>query len=444
MVKSRDTDVGLSFLETEGYPDRVPFHPPALYPEILGDQTDLENSVYAGIRDLLLHLGMDSAHQGTAKWSPFRDIVKPGMTVFIKPNTVRHYNTAKKDVLSIITHGSILRPILDYVCKALEGNGRIIVGDSQVIFGDFDKAYEHSQIGSLLEWYRTQTEIPIECFDLRINRGVRTYLFGKWGRVKVEQDPRGYQIVDLAERSCFEGVDPLSLRIGVCSYREMRKYHAPGKHQYLFPKSFLESDVVINISKLKTHRRTGVTLAIKNFMGIPSLKDSLPHYMIHSPEDGGDQYIYPSRRKKVATWMHDRIQTTPYIPEKFLWAVAKKLLWNTGRILPYRDDIYEAMWWGNDTLWRTLTDLNRAVRYADKEGVLHDAPQRSFFGLIDGVVAGEKNGPVDLLIDNARTNPPDASPGRPYESPHDEKAKSSTQTDCLRPEIDFRRSYLEF
>jgi len=139
-----------------------------------------------------------------------------------------------------------------------------------------------------------------------------------------------------------------------------------------------------------------VTLAIKNFMGIPALKDSLPHWINGSPEEGGDQYINPCLRKRIGTWMHDRVQTTPFIPVKFFWAATKKILWNSHKIFPFKDDIFEAMWYGNDTIWRTLFDLNRGIRYADKKGKLQDQPQRTFFGLIDGIIAGERDGPVGV------------------------------------------------
>jgi hypothetical protein len=227
-------------------------------------------------------------------------------------------------------------------------------------------------------------------------QGVRTYLYGKWGRQKVERDPRGYRFVDLGDMSCFKDIDPGKLRIAIASYRNMIKHHSNGKHEYLFPQSVLDSDVIINIPKLKTHRRTAVTLAIKNFMGMPAWKDTLPHFMVGSPEQGGDQYINPSRRKEIGTWLHDQIQSNPFIPVKFAYAIIKKILWNSSLVVPFKDDIFEAMWPGNDTLWRTLMDLNRAVIFADREGRIQPAPQRKYFALMDGFIAGEKNGPVGV------------------------------------------------
>ena len=388
--------VGLNFSAIVEYPKTIPFHPSERYPEYERSEIHPENGIYGAIRHVLYQTGLDKANFGTPEWNPFGNLIVPGQTVFIKPNTVRHYHTEGGDVLSIINHASVLRPILDYVVKALRGKGRIIIGDSQVIFGRFDKAYETSQIDQLLHWYRDQVSIPIECFDLRMVRGVRTYLYGKWGRKKVEHDPRGYRFVNLGSMSCFEGIDPNCLRIAIASYKNMIKHHSNGQHEYLFPQSVLDSDTIISIPKLKTHRRTAVTLGIKNFMGIPSWKDTLPHFMVGSVSEGGDQYINPSRRKKICTRLHDEIQSNPYVPVKFACALVKKIIWNSHKIVPFEDDIFEAMWYGNDTLWRTLLDLNRAVIFADRNGKIQDRPQRKFFGIIDGFIAGEKNGPVGV------------------------------------------------
>jgi uncharacterized protein (DUF362 family) len=387
--------VALKFITPAAYPKRHPYPPPQNYPEFTAGETDPANQVYAGLRDLLRRLGLDPARFGTPDWNPFGDFIKPGMTVFIKPNTVVHEHAQGKDIFGVINHASVVRPVLDYVCKALGGQGRIVLADCQLYMSDFDKAMKASGIGDLLTWYRTQTSIPIENFDLRMNKGCRTYLYGRWGREKIEHDPRGYRFVDLAERSCFHGIDPLRLRIAVASYKNMRKHHTKTKHEYLFPQSLLDSDVVISLPKLKTHRRTGITLALKNFMGIPSLKDSLPHFTVGAVCEGGDQYINPSWRKEVGTFLHDQIQANPFIPIKFVCAVTKRLLWESNRIIPFKDDIFEAMWQGNDTVWRTLHDLNRIIMYSDREGRVQPRQQRTILSLIDGVVGGEGDGPLE-------------------------------------------------
>jgi hypothetical protein len=251
-----------------------------------------------------------------------------------------------------------------------------------------------SQIDKLLEWYKGRTDIPIECFDFRIYRRVRTWLYGEWGRKKVQADPRGYKTVDLGPYSNFRDVDPRILRINVASHKEMYRAHSEGRHEYVFPNSVLEADAIISIPKMKTHRRTAVTLGIKNFMGLPAWKDTLPHFRIGCPEEGGDQYPNRSWRKRIHTRVRDWAETTEWTPAKFLWTSTDKAIWATRWIYPFKDNVNQAMWYGNDTLWRTLLDINRAVFYSDKSGKLCDTIQKKYFCLIDGIVGGEKDGPI--------------------------------------------------
>jgi uncharacterized protein (DUF362 family) len=395
-----DKRVAVAFTGLKAYPATAPFDPPEKYPEYALAGVDPGNQVYGWVREVLSRAGLDQDNYGAPQWNPLGDIVQPGMTVLIKPNTVSHMHEEGKEYFSVVIHPAVLRPVLDYVCLALRGRGKIIVADSQVLFGHFEEAMAASGIDRLLAWYRKQASVPIECFDLRTVRGVRTWMYGKWGRKPVNQDPLGFQVVDLKDESFFRDIDPKRLRIAIASHKKMHEHHSGGRHEYVFPRSVLEADAIINIPKLKTHRRTAITLALKNFMGLPASKACLPHFRTGSVEEGGDQYIYPSWRKRACLVLHDQIQTRSLIPLKFTFAVVKKALWDTHKVIPFKDNVYEAMWYGNDTLWRTLLDINRIVFYADKQGTLRDTPQRANFCLIDGIVGGEGNGP---LSPNPRT-----------------------------------------
>jgi uncharacterized protein DUF362 len=61
------------------------------------------------------------------------------------------------------------------------------------------------------------------------------------------------------------------------------------------------------------------------------------------------------------------------------------------------DTVRSGNWYGNDTTWRMAIDLNRLLLYVDADGVLHDRPVRRFLSLVDGIVAGEGNGPLDPI-----------------------------------------------
>ena len=84
------------------------------------------------IRDLFLNLGMDYENYDKPEWNPLKDIVSPGDIVLLKPNMVLHeHNDGPEfDLFSVITHPSIVRAVADYAVIALQGNGRIIIGDA--------------------------------------------------------------------------------------------------------------------------------------------------------------------------------------------------------------------------------------------------------------------------------------------------------------------------
>ena len=54
----------------------------------------------------------------------------------------------------------------------------------------------------------------------------------------------------------------------------------------------------------------------------------------------------------------------------------------------------EGSWYGNDTIWRTVLDINKIMLYADKKGILKDRKQRTILNIADMIVAGEKEGPM--------------------------------------------------
>jgi len=56
---------------------------------------------------------------------------------------------------------------------------------------------------------------------------------------------------------------------------------------------------------------------------------------------------------------------------------------------------FEGSWYGNDTVWRTILDINRILFYADRAGKICDKPQRNVLYVVDGVVAGEGEGPLE-------------------------------------------------
>jgi hypothetical protein len=54
-------------------------------------------------------------------------------------------------------------------------------------------------------------------------------------------------------------------------------------------------------------------------------------------------------------------------------------------------------WYGNDTLWRMVLDLNKILLYANGDGTLredHWHNAKRYFTIVDGIYAGEGDGPL--------------------------------------------------
>jgi hypothetical protein len=57
--------------------------------------------------------------------------------------------------------------------------------------------------------------------------------------------------------------------------------------------------------------------------------------------------------------------------------------------------IMEGSWHGNNTLWRSILDLNNIIFFADKEGKIQKTKQRKYLTIIDGVIGTDGEGPMD-------------------------------------------------
>ncbi|MGQ9919615.1 MAG: hypothetical protein ACUVS7_19650 [Bryobacteraceae bacterium] len=59
---------------------------------------------------------------------------------------------------------------------------------------------------------------------------------------------------------------------------------------------------------------------------------------------------------------------------------------------PYH--LVEGSWYGNDTCWRMVLDLNRILFYGRPDGSMGDTPRQRILSLTDAVVCGEGEGPL--------------------------------------------------
>jgi hypothetical protein len=175
---------------------------------------------------------------------------------------------------------------------------------------------------------------------------------------------------------------------------EMMLHHNKNKNEYMIPNSVLNADVIINLPKLKSHCKAGMTCALKNLIGIAGSKDWLPHHRVGSLEEGGDEYLHKSIRKSILTRLAEKRDVTTEIYYLIPIKLLHHLIYATKWIFPYRDQYFAGSWYGNDTIPRTTIDLNKIIFYSDKSGILKDKIQRTMFIIVDAIIAGEKEGPL--------------------------------------------------
>jgi hypothetical protein len=211
---------------------------------------------------------------------------------------------------------------------------------------------------------------------------------------KLPGDPLGSTQVRLDGDSEFVGFDGCGHLYGA-SYdtAETNLHHTEGRHEYLLCRTPMDADVFINIPKLKTHKKVGLTCSLKNLVGINANKNWLPHYTEGTPDLGGDQFSKVTRRARLEhKWMSaikSFLRNRPNVSRLFV--PVKKV----GRVFfgDTQSVVRSGNWYGNDTCWRMTLDLNKCLWFFDGEGQPRADPRR-YLSVIDGVVGGEGNGPM--------------------------------------------------
>ena len=388
--------------EDSAYPSsHYNYNPDTLYPEYQWSSSAIskgKNNIYEMVRNCLIGLKMDVNNVNTKKWNPFGELIKEGDTVVIKPNWVMHYNENKKitenSLECLITHPSVARAVTDYCLIALNGTGRIIIGDAPMQGCDLEKLIEISGYKELFSFY-AQRSINIHPTDFRqfstIVDNNKVLIGRKYNSSEVLE-------VELSSRSRLYSQSSVQKQYKVSDYNEKitNKYHHNGKHTYLINKEVLSSDVVINLCKPKCHRLAGITAALKNLVGITYDKTCLPHRTIGSKSQGGDEYLYNSLIKKMIGMVLYRKMV---FEEHNKHRLSQVMRYTYGLLYYFmkglsKDKYLMGGWYGNDTIWRTVLDLYHILLYADKNGVVLESKQRRVFNLADMIISGERNGPV--------------------------------------------------
>ena len=312
------------------------------------------------------------------------------LAALVKPNLVLHETTVQGLVmcsLPSLTLRSVVSELL------LTDPSEIHVGDAPIQSCNFDHLLHRTGLGS---WAK---ELATERRPVHGNPGFSTHhgqlLNGNGVATENKVDVRHYALFDLGRDSLLEPVTTIEPRFRVTCYdpRLLASTHSPGRHQYLICHDILDADVVVNLPKLKMHKKAGITNALKNLVGINGNKEYLPHHRIGGSKDSGDCYPGKSHLKEAIERIYDFQNVSPTGVRSRLVAPLLRPLVKLLSIAGDETGI-EGSWSGNDTVWRMSLDLSRILIYGRVDGTMSDTPQRTVLHICDGIIAGQGNGPL--------------------------------------------------
>jgi len=393
--------------DVDQYPSEVPFNPTNHYPEfkmvkkhVIGTKN---NGVYEAIRKILLDSYPIGKGEKPETWNPFKLLVPEGGVVTIKPNMVRHWNENEHgSIYSVITHWSVVRPLIDYSLLAIGPKGKVFVGDAPHWDCDYDKLAKILSINTFSEYYQQYAPNQVHFIDFRPEWFESSGVVKTKHSIKLKGDPNGYVLFNLGEHSMFNDPKLDSKLFYGSGYdnKQTIEAHSNGKHEYLIAGSTVKCDLFINVPKLKTHHLLGLTVAMKNLVGINGDKNYLPHFRKGFIDKGGDQY--PKKTLNLLIRYFILSNLLPILAKSYflskLWGKFLKIVHKRGGKNPYAG----GAWIGNDTVWRMTLDLNRLLLFSDKNGSLDSKISRNTINIVDGIQSGEGEGP--MCVDDKHTN----------------------------------------
>lgn len=318
--------------------------------------------------------------------------------IVVKPNWVQEWHEYRKDVWKpVITNPAILLCLLECLAKRITGRATICVCDAPHTYADFEAILGRGDFQSRFQALTAHyPHITFELLDLRREVWLRKEEVVVERLVNAE-DPRGYVRADLGENSLFYR-HPGEGRFYGADYDAtvVNSHHHGLIQEYLLAGTPMACDLFINVPKMKTHKKTGITCCLKNLVGINGDKNWLPHHTEGSPDTCGDEFPRRSLESRIESQAKQLGRTVAMkIPVLGTWLYRK--MRNTGKQLLGDSDsvIRNGNWAGNDTCWRMALDLNRALLYANTDGTWRDQfHPKTYLAIVDGIVGGEGNGPL--------------------------------------------------
>src|SRR6185369_9413073 len=285
---------------------------------------------------------------------PLGQVIKAGAKVVIKPNFVMHENSGLGGMPPLLTHQSLVQAATR--AALLANPAEVMIGDAPIQGCDFDLLLKNAELD---DWSKSLQRQDTRFKGIRdFRRTVAKFVDGvRIAEENVQSEDR-FVLFDLGAESLLEPItdENSSFRVTCYDPRLMAKTHAPGCHRYLIAREILEADVVVNLPKLKTHMKAGITCALKNLIGINGNKEYLPHHRIGGRDLGGDCYPGSSDLKRALEFIHDRQNMTKSHAAGRMWRTAANQFYRLLRLQGDRLGI-EGSWSGNDTIWRTCLDL---------------------------------------------------------------------------------------
>lgn len=323
--------------------------------------------------------------------------IRPGETVVLKPNWIKEYDERYREPghwEHVVTHPVVIEAVARWAAGQLEGRGAVILCDAPQTDSSFETIRSWCGLDDLVErLIRDYPGVRFALLDLR-PEAWKTVDGVTVSKRELPGDPRGSTRVALNEASEFVGFHGEGRLYGA-SYdmAETNRRHQGAIHEYLLCRTPMDADVLINIPKLKTHKKVGVTCALKNLVGINADKNWLPHHTEGTPDSGGDQFPAATAKARLEhRWMgaaKRRFKEHPAL--SWILVPAKK----AGRLIfgDTQKVVRSGNWHGNDTCWRMVLDLNKCLFHFNGAGERRTNPLR-YLAVVDGIVGGEGNGPM--------------------------------------------------
>ena len=322
--------------------------------------------------------------------------IQEGDWVVIKPNLVKQSKeNDPNEWRSVVTDAGLIRKVCNHVCSELAGSGRVTICDAPQTDSSFERIAELLGLQHIAQECSKRHHVPVEVVDLRSEEWVSVDGIVS-DRYKLAGDPEGNVRFNLGRESLFFGHAGEGRYYGA-DYDAgiVNSHHRGSLQEYLICGTPIKCDVFINMPKMKTHKKTGVTLSMKNLVGINADKNWLPHHSEGSPKNGGDEYPNLSFKRRLeqasVKFARQLALNLPGVGPKLARRLRK-----AGTVAFGAGDqvIRSGNWYGNNTTWRMVLDLNRCLLFGQPDGTLQLGHPKRYYSVIDGIVGMDGSGPM--------------------------------------------------